>query len=170
MISDHAQGAELVDHIKLVAKSKGYDECEAALFAKEFTSKMCSAQEKTNAQYECGRAKYKPVAKKVIPVSVRDPDSIVPEYKPIKLGEVPSLLIDPPKMEDIAYTSKLTKDRVDMIIGNIPNGFLTKEELELLIQVVFMNEKVFAFNDDERGTFSSEYYPDYSALPLNGSF
>jgi len=155
MISDHAQGAELV------AKSKGYDEREAVLFAKEFMSKMCSAQEKTNAQYECGGAKYKPVAKKVVPVSVHDPDSIVPEYKPIKLGEVPPLPINPPKMKDIAYTSKLTKERVDMIIRNIPNGFLTKEELELLIQVVFMNEKVFAFKDDERGTFSSEYYPDY---------
>ena len=49
-------------------------------------------------------AKYKPVAKKVIPVSTYDPDTVIPEYMPLKPKELPLLTMNPHKMEDIVFT------------------------------------------------------------------
>jgi hypothetical protein len=74
-------------------------------------------------------AKYKPVAKKVIP-----------EYMPLEPKELPPLTTNPHKMEDIVFTEvteRLTKECIEMIIGNIPNGFLRKTGLELILDVIF---------------------------------
>ena len=49
-----------------------------------------------------------------------------------------------------------------MIIGNIPNGFLRKAELELILDVIFEFENAFAFMHSERGTFNTKYYPEYT--------
>ena len=48
--------------------------------------------------------KYKPVAKKVIPVSTYDPDTVIPEYMPLEPKELPLLMMNPCKMEDIVFT------------------------------------------------------------------
>ena len=106
-------------------------------------------------------AKYKPVARKVVPVSTLDPDSVVPEYKPIRIGRLPDLPVRPTGLEDLSYTRKMTKDRVSAVISRIPAGFLTKAEVELLVGVFMANEDAVAFTDAERGSFSAKYYPDY---------
>lgn len=52
-------------------------------------------------------------------------------------------------------------ERLETIIGNIPKGFLTKPELELLIHRLALHEDAIAFTDNERGTFSPDCFPDY---------
>ena len=49
-----------------------------------------------------------------------------------------------------------------MIIRNIPNGFLSKVELELILDVIFKFENAFAFTHTECGTFNMKYYPEYT--------
>ena len=93
--------------------------------------------------------KYKPITKKVIPVSVHNPHSIVPEYKPIDVGILPPLPFHPCKLKDLMYMEKLTKECVDLMIANIPNGFLMKTELELILHIIFEYEDAFAFDNME---------------------
>ena len=154
LLSEYSRTSTLVEHLTRIGLSKGYEDNEAQEFAQDFAKRMDS----TRLAYG---AKYKPVAKKILPVNTYDPKSIVPEYKRIELGEVTPLTISPTKLENVAYTTRLTKERIETMIGNIPNGFLSKTELELFVDIVLRHEKAFAFNDEERGTFSSEYFPDY---------
>ena len=69
--------------------------------------------------------------------------------------------MEPCPISELMYTKKLTKERTDTMIGNIPNGFLSKAELELMLHIIFKNEDAFMFTDEERGSFSTEYYPYY---------
>ena len=103
----------------------------------------------------------KPVARKVVPVSMLDPDSIIPEYKPIQIANPPELSVCPIPLEELPYTKKMTQDWVSSVISRIPAGFLTKAEVELLIGVFMANEGAVAFTDAERGSFLAKYYPDY---------
>ena len=106
-------------------------------------------------------AKYKPVAKKVIPVSTQDPEGPIPNYLPIEIGPLPPLPVNPIRLEERVYSKRLTEERVTSIISRVPSVFLTKPEIELLVHVMFLFETVFAFSDLERGAFNSKYYPDY---------
>ncbi|SRR5258708_1833663 len=105
--------------------------------------------------------KYKPVVKKVIPVSTQDPEGTILVYREIHIGDLRPLPIVPVKIEDIKFSRMLTKEQLSSIIARVPAGFLTKSEVELLIQVVMRFEKAIAFTDLEGGTFSQDYYPDY---------
>jgi hypothetical protein len=142
-------GESLMERIENIGRAKGYEDYEARLFAQSFTHDIMGAR-------------YKPVAKKVIPVSTYDPDTVIPEYMPLEPKELPPLTTNPRKMEDIVFTERLTKERIEMIIGNIPNGFLRKAELELILDVIFEFENAFAFMHAERGTFNTKYYPEYT--------
>ena len=106
--------------------------------------------------------KYNPIAKKVIPVSTYDPDTVIPKYMPLEPKELPLLMTNPHKMEDIIFTEQLTKERIEMIIRNIPNRFLRKAELELILDIIFEFENAFAFMHGERSTFNMKYYPEYT--------
>ncbi len=81
-------------------------------------------------------AKYKPVVKKVIPVSTQDLEGTILVYREIHISDLRPLPIVPAKMEDIKFSRMLTKERLSSIITRVPAGFLTKLEVELLIQVV----------------------------------
>src|SRR5260221_7281064 len=76
-------------------------------------------------------AKYKPVAKKVVPLSAQDPEATIPVYKHIEIREPLALPVIPKRMEDLKFTTRLTRERVSSIISKIPAGFLTKAEAEL---------------------------------------
>ncbi len=110
---------------------------------------------------EFNRAKYKPVAKKVVPVSTQDPDVGILAYTEIQIESKAELPDMPKQMEELKFMKKLTKERVSSIISKIPAGFLTKTEAELLIHILFQYERAIAFTDLEHGTFSWKYYPDY---------
>ena len=73
----------------------------------------------------------------------------MPKYKSIEVGVMPSLPFHPHKLKDMTYTEKLTKECVEIMIENIPNGFLMKTELELILHIIFEYEDAFAFNDVE---------------------
>ena len=78
----------LFEWIEDIGWAKGYEDYEARLFVQSFTHNIMGA-------------KYKPVAKKVIPVSTYDPDTVIPEYMPLEPKELPPLTMNPHKMEDI---------------------------------------------------------------------
>ena len=126
----------ITDRVKEIGMAKGYEDYEADSFTKAFMCSMVKAQ-------------YKPITKKVIPVSMYNPDSIVPEYKPLEIKDPGPLSLHPQKLEDIEFMQKLTKEHVDRIIGNIPAGFLSKAELELVLHVIFKHEEAFAFMHQE---------------------
>ena len=64
----------ITDGVKEIGMAKGYEDYEADSFTKAFTRSTA-------------KARYKPVTKKVIPISTYDPDSIVPEYKPLEIKD-----------------------------------------------------------------------------------
>ena len=82
-------------------------------------------------------AKYKPVTKKVVLVSMQDPEVAIPAYKDIKIREPSVLPVSPKRMEELKFTAQLTKEQVSSIISKIPVGFLMKAEAELLINILF---------------------------------
>src|SRR5258708_4856 len=110
---------------------------------------------------EIDGAKYKSVAKKVIPMSTQDPGMGIPVYTDIQIEPLEELPEIPKRMEDLKFTKKLTKEQVSSIIVKIPVGFLTKTEAELLIHILFCYEWAIVFTDLECRTFSHKYYPDY---------
>jgi len=48
--------------------------------------------------------KYKPVAKKVVLVSMQDPDAAIPAYKDIQIEELSDLSVVPKQMEELRFT------------------------------------------------------------------
>ena len=109
------------------------------------------------------KGKYKPVAKKKLPVPVSVPNRI-PEttsYTPIPIPKTAPLPTHPPPKEQFKYTSRITPERLETILNNIPREFLKPQELDLFIYILGRNEQAISFTDDERGQFKKEYFPDY---------
>jgi hypothetical protein len=110
-----------------------------------------------------GKTKYKPVDKKKNPLAlgvsrepvIRHPYKDLPPVKKLPLPTHPLCL------KDFKYTKKLTPERITKIISNIPNNFLSEQELDLLLCVVARQEDALAFDEAERGIFKQEYFPDY---------
>jgi len=105
--------------------------------------------------------KYKPVDRKVRPVPTYMPDPAGQVFKPIIIPELAPLPLDPPLLTDFEPTSRLTLERLNYMLATIPKDFLTDREIDLLVFVISTRQLAFAFNDAERGTFSSVYFPDY---------
>ncbi len=76
------------------------------------------------------------MVRKVIPVSMQDPEGTILVYRDIHVGDLRPLPIVPMKMEDLKFSRILTKEWLSSIVARIPVGFLTKLEAELLIQVI----------------------------------
>ena len=62
-------------------------------------------------------AKYKPVARKVIPVSAQDPEAPIPCYQEIQIGEMPELPIVLKLLEEMKFMKRLTQERISSIIS-----------------------------------------------------
>ena len=123
---------------------------------------ICQHKTKRNARtINAMGAKYKPVAKKKRPVPVSMPILKRQPYKPLPVPVLPSFPVHPPRIEDFMYTSRLTKERVDIILGNMDADFLSEDERRLIFWVLTQNEQAVAFEDRERGQFSKKYFPDY---------
>ncbi|KAF8304851.1 hypothetical protein DL93DRAFT_2033518, partial [Clavulina sp. PMI_390] len=104
---------------------------------------------------------YKPVSKRKRPIAVTLPHLRREPYKPIPEPIIPKLPHHPPNWKEFAYTKKLTPERVKQLVDSVTPGFLSEEELSLLIWVVGQNEDALAWDDSERGTFKPQYFPDY---------
>ena len=135
----------LVERIEKLKKNVGI----SPIYESEYTTR------------EVNGAKYKPVARKVVPVSTQDPESVIPLYRELEIGELPKLPVVPTRLEDLKFTERLNKERISSIVSRLPAGFLTKSEVELLIHVIMQYEGAIAFTDLERGSFRQAYYPDY---------
>ena len=69
-------GESLFKQIESIGWAKGYEDYEARLFVQSFTCDMMGA-------------KYKPIVKKVIPISTYNSDTVIPEYMPLEPKELP---------------------------------------------------------------------------------
>ncbi|RDX42932.1 hypothetical protein OH76DRAFT_1318023, partial [Lentinus brumalis] len=105
--------------------------------------------------------KYKPVARKVKPVSTTMPDLSAQAFKPLEIPATLPLPTSPPSFSSLAFDDRMTADRLDVILGTIPDDFLSKEEIDLIAFVVFERRLAVAFTDHKRGTFSRLWFPDY---------
>ena len=56
--------------------------------------------------------KYKPVTKKIIPVSMQDPEGTIPQYKEIQIEELADLPVVPTRMEELKFTKRLMKEQI----------------------------------------------------------
>jgi hypothetical protein len=102
---------------------------------------------------------YKPVAKKVRPVSTQLPEEYyihrcIPEDPLLTL---PVLSFRPPKF---VPTRKITNERMELLDVN-SNGFLWPEEEKLFKHIMVLNEQAIAFEDTERGTLKESYFSPY---------
>lgn len=88
----------------------------------------------------------RPSAQCLIPIIIPTP-LILPTRPPARLNFVP--------------TVRLTQEHLDAILKSVPAGFLTDSELDLMAYVLDINQEALAWTEQERGTFSSVYFPDY---------
>ncbi|KAF9503309.1 hypothetical protein BS47DRAFT_1310004 [Hydnum rufescens UP504] len=47
------------------------------------------------------------------------------------------------------------------MLGKIPAGFLSTEEVDLLAYLILLYQEAFAFEEHKRGTFNTEYFPPH---------
>ncbi len=147
-VSEASYMTTMPTRVQKILMARGYDEKQAQDVSRQFTRSIMGA-------------KYKPVAKKVLPVATHDPDASVPIYKSINIGNLTMLPMNLPSFENLEYTGRLLKERMAKIISHILRDFLAKAELDLLVHVLKEREDVIAFTDAEHGTFNRKYYPDY---------
>lgn len=109
--------------------------------------------------------RYKPVDRKVRPVPTYMPNPSAQKFKPIPAPEPAPLSHHPRPLSEFVETGRLTRERLDKILTSVPEGFLTGQEIDLLVSVLQTRQNALAWTDDERGTFSREYFPDYE-IPI----
>ncbi len=105
--------------------------------------------------------KYKPVDRKVRPVPTYMPNPSAQRFKPISIPTPLPLPFSPPSISNFVPTNRLTRERLDLILSKVPDGFLTPTEIDLLVYILDTRQGALAFCDNERGTFNRQYYPDY---------
>jgi hypothetical protein len=115
----------------------------------------------TVTRFVLGNRKYKPVGTKVHPVASYNPDSWPLVFNPLRLGELSPLLMKPVKLKDLEYTKRITKDQMLLMLGKIPMGFLSTVEVDLIAYLILKYQDAFAFDEHERGTFNTDYFPPY---------
>ena len=116
--------------------AQGHDENEAQDISNHFTRLVMGA-------------KYKPMARKVLPVAMHNPEALVPIYQPIEIGKLDPLPINPTNFESLDYLGRLLKEHIAQIVACVPQGFLTKCKVDLLVHVLKQQEEVIAFTDSE---------------------
>ena len=98
---------------------------------------------------------YKKVANKTKPVATTLPEEfrIIRHEHPNPLKDLKPLPTNPP---DFVPGKRFTQERRDRL--GIGKGFLLPEETKLAEWIMLTHEAAFAWTDDERGTFSPEYF------------
>ena len=103
--------------------------------------------------------KYKRVDQKIRPIPSQIPAHMKAQrrFPEDPLHNLPSIPYHPPKFQP---TIKFTAERMKSLeIDN--NTDLWLEEKKLLKHVLVTNERSIAFDENERGTFRSDYFSDY---------
>jgi hypothetical protein len=102
--------------------------------------------------------KYKPVGVKVKPVLTDLPSEyrIVREIKGDPLKDLPTLPTHPP---EFTPGERYGWEQWEYIQKKHDTGFLTEEEIKLIQWMFREHEMAFAWNEAQKGTFKSEYFP-----------
>src|SRR6201992_1144812 len=103
--------------------------------------------------------KYKKVDQKIRPIPSLIPRSMKAQrqFPQDPLRNLPHLPFHP---QDFQPAGKITTERIaSMGVDENPN--LLPEEKKLLKHVIALNERSFAFDEHERGTFRSDYFSNY---------
>jgi hypothetical protein len=108
-----------------------------------------------------GKKRYKPVHRKVRPVPSYMPNPEAHFFREIPRTTLTDLPTHPPDYRKLKFGRRVTLERLELMLSKIPQGILSKEEIDLLAYIVVAREFAFAFQYSEKGSFSSEYYPDY---------
>jgi hypothetical protein len=105
---------------------------------------------------EASTLAYKKVANRIKPVATTLPENfrIVRRIPCDPFESMPTLPIHPPKF---IPGSRYTLERMKTMNVN-PNGFLWPEEEKLVHQLILIQEFGFAWTEDEKGKFSSDYF------------
>ncbi|KAJ7726789.1 hypothetical protein B0H16DRAFT_1735503 [Mycena metata] len=82
-------------------------------------------------------------------------------YREIPLTTLTELPTHPPDYRTLSFGQRITLERLELMLAKITPGILSKEETDLITFIVVTREFAFAFQYSEKGSFSSEYYPDY---------
>ena len=98
-ISEVSYTTTMPTRVQKILMARGYDKKQAQDVSRQFTRSVMGA-------------KYKLVAKKVLPVATHDPDTSVPIYKSINIGNLTMLPMNPPSFESLEYTGRLSKERI----------------------------------------------------------
>jgi len=102
--------------------------------------------------------KYKPVAQKVKPLHADLPDKyrIIRE---IKGDPLENMLLLNPKPLEFKPTGRYTLERMEAMDKVHKEDFLWLEERKLVHHVIMEQEQAFAWDDMERGSFRTDFFP-----------
>ena len=103
--------------------------------------------------------KYKKVDKKIRPVPMLIPENMKVQRK-FPQDPLAKLSILPHHPPIFTPSKRITEERM-ADLGVDGNTELSPEEKKLLQHVLQVNERSIAFDEQERGTFTSEYFSDY---------
>ncbi len=102
--------------------------------------------------------KYKPVGLKVRPVYTELPEKYRIKRQIIgdPLKDMPGLSTNP---GDYCPTGRYTEERKQIVDNLHKENFLWPEERKLMHEFMMKQEKAFAWNDEERGSFRHDFFP-----------
>ncbi|KAK4700703.1 hypothetical protein P7C70_g5540, partial [Phenoliferia sp. Uapishka_3] len=104
--------------------------------------------------------KYKPVGKKVLPVPIALPPTDNPPLRRPPLSRDPYGTPLTPKMPKFEAGGKLTEERLALMDFG-PEGWLTVDEKNLVLNVLRLRERALAFDGTERGKLKRTYGDPY---------
>ncbi|EPS96592.1 hypothetical protein FOMPIDRAFT_59869 [Fomitopsis schrenkii] len=58
-------------------------------------------------------------------------------------------------------TAQLTMECLNRILATMPPGFVLDSKLDLFVHLLDINQAALAWTEEEHGTFSTTYFPDY---------
>lgn len=136
---------------------------ESAQLRKEHSERQKSRRAKRKAERISVKdvfagKKYKPVALKIRPVLTELPEKyrIHREIRGDPLESMPQLSANPP---EFVPTGKYTAERKEVIDKIHEGDFLWPEEKKLMHHFMMGQEKAFAWDDSERGSFRHDFFP-----------
>ncbi|KNZ78614.1 hypothetical protein J132_11055 [Termitomyces sp. J132] len=104
------------------------------------------------------KKKYKPIVMKTKPVASHVSEDFRIERQVIgdPLATIPPLNPNPPPF---IPTKQFTSERQVKLVSNHDTGFLTSDEINVLVDMVAKQEKAFAWEDSKRGSLRPDFFP-----------
>ena len=120
--------------------------------------RKASSEQKSSDTVSVYSKKYKPVALKVKPIIAELPENfrIKREIRGDPLQNLPRLSPRPP---EFAPTGRYTQERKDELDSVHEGDFLWPEERKLVHHLVMEQNRAFAWDDTERGSFREDFFP-----------